>query len=467
MLAGAGWLHVPEHRHLLLGLPIGIVIVAGVALNSSAVQAAGSLAAFAAAVASPPVGVIVFALMAPLKSPLVIPAPGFNAVLAGAILIGCVYRLPIERPVLRAGAPLLFMLGFVVYAGAQQSPEMLAGYSDAEGHYVGFLFYQLATLAVFAVGAAYALRGRNPIPYLAAGLIGAVFAAALAVVTFTAPATGLLGNLLGVSDANGRVVGPFADPNYFGLFEATAITAATALVLVVRSTTARLLLAGVILVIALSMIVSLSRGAMLAALVGLLGLAVSRSWRLGAFAVVAALVLVLFAYPWFVQWRVTADSGGVSAQAYTVLAQSDEGRIAAGLAGPQMFLTSPILGIGFGHYPFVSAHYVGYSIESHDWYMNVLAEQGLAGIVLWLSMLISTGVALWRSTRAARLVGISVLATYAVGSAFLQPPDSVQTSAFAVIAIAAALVGRWGPAIQRQPRVAAPRSSPRRLWTVG
>jgi O-Antigen ligase len=441
--ARVGRLGPSEYRPLLAAIPVGAAIVAGMALNLAPLMAGAALAAFVAAVVSPPVGLAILALLAPLKPPPIIPAPGFNALLVGATLLGCVYRLPIDRPAARTSAPLLLLLGFVLYVSVQQMPELLSGYSGTGGHLVGYLFGQVLTLAGLVVAAAYVLRGRTPVPFVGAALVSALVAAVLAIATFGHPATGPLANLVGVSDAIARVVGPFGDPNYFGLFEATAIAAALAWMVVARSSKLRLLLLGTSVVLALAYATALSRGAAVALLGGLVGLAFTRSRRAGFVAIGVVIVFAAVLYPLFVQLRVTVDTGGPSAQGYAGLAQSDQARIAAALAGPQLFASAPLFGIGFGHYSLMSAQYVGFAIESHDWYVNVLAEQGIVGIALWIPMLATVAVALHRTSRSARSVGYAVLVTYMVGSAFLEPPNSVQTSALAVIVTVAALVGNW------------------------
>src|SRR6185295_9125904 len=116
-------------------------------LGVAPLQIAASVLALIAAVASPPVGLAVLAFMAPLKSPPAIPAPGFNTLLVIAILLGSIYRLPIDRPSLRPSLPILLLLGFILYATAQQVPALASGYSDAQSHHIGYLFIQLATLA--------------------------------------------------------------------------------------------------------------------------------------------------------------------------------------------------------------------------------------------------------------------------------------------------------------------------------
>ena len=294
-----------------------------------------------------------------------------------------------------------------------------------------------------ALAAAYVLRGRTPAPFIAAGILGALIAAILAIAVYASP--GSVTRLVDLSDATARVVGPFGDPNYFGLFQATAIAACLAAAVVIRSGRLRLVLVAVAVVLGIAFSIALSRGALLALAAGILALAFTRSRRAGLLAIGALVLLALVVYPLFLEWRLTADAGRLSAQAYTVLARSDNSRIAAALAGPMMFSTAPLFGIGFGHYELMSGRYTGYAIESHNWYANVLAEQGLVGIALWIPMLVAIAIRLYRSPRAARTVGMTVFVAYATGSAFLQPPLSVQTSAFAVIVVVAALVGRLEP----------------------
>jgi len=430
-------------RGLVLALAIGGAIVAGIALNAVQLQLAASVVAFLAGIASPPVGLAVLAFMAPLKSPPAIAAPGFNTLLVLAILLGSIYRLPIDRPSLRPNLPILLLLAFLLYATVQQVPALTQGYSDEQSHHIGYLFIQLATLTGVVLAAALVLRGRSPVPFLVAGLLGALIAATLALVVAALPA-GSAGSLVDYPKATARPVGPFGDPNYFSLFQATAISACLGVAVVSRSFRIRVALAGLAAVLALGIVIALSRSALIALAAGLIVLAFTRGRRFGFVTLGVLAALVLVAYPLFLEQRLAADAGALPlAQASVGLQRSDASRLAAALVGPQLWATSPILGIGFGEYPLMTARYIGYSIESHNWYMNVLAEQGLVGAALWLPMLGAVAMRLLRLPPTAKVVGLAVFATYIVGSTFLQPPLSVQTSTFAVIAIVAALIGDW------------------------
>ena len=111
-----------EYLALVPATAIVGALVFGLAFQLTAVELAASAAAFVTAVAFPYAGLAILAFAASLVPPPVVPAPGFHAVLVGAILLGCVYRLPIERPRL-APHPVVAILGaFALYALVQQIP---------------------------------------------------------------------------------------------------------------------------------------------------------------------------------------------------------------------------------------------------------------------------------------------------------------------------------------------------------
>jgi hypothetical protein len=443
-----------------LALPIGAVIVAGIGLSNGPVQIAGSVAALVGALLSPVMGLAVLAFMTPLKSPHAIPAPGLNTLLVMAIVLGSVYRLPIDRPRLRPSLPVLLLLGFILYATVQQLPALAGGYADDTSHHVGYLFIQLATLVTLAVAATLVLRDRDPLPFLAAGILGACIGAVLAIAVYVLP-PGSVTNLVDYPNATVRVVGPFGDPNYYGLFQATGIAACAGAFAITRSSRLRLLLAATGLLLLSGMAIALSRAALIALAAGLVALAFTRGRRLGFAMVGIVAVLALVVYPLFLEQRLTADAGARSVAEATIgLQRSDASRLAAALVGPQMWATSPIFGIGFGEYPLTTSRFIGYSIESHNWYMNILAEQGLVGVALWIPMLAATALKLIRLEPIARTIGGAVFVTYVVGSTFLEPPLSVQTSAFAVIVIVAALVGDWSHLARRGWRQELPLDKP-------
>ena len=127
------------------------------------------------------------------------------------------------------------------------------------------------------------------------------------------------------------------------------------------------------------------------------------------------------------------------------LAQSDRERGEAVFAGPRIWATAPLFGVGFGHYSFESARFSGnqFARASHNWYLNVLAEQGLVGIVLWLLLLAAVARELLRRSWEPRIIGLGGLLAFALGSMFLEPPTAYQAVALSILVITAACVGRW------------------------
>ena len=428
-------------------LVIGGAIVAGMALEFAPLTTVAALAAMGVALVSPAVGLALIAFMGPLQPPLVIPAPGFNALLVAAAVLGCVYRLPLDRPRISLSAPMLLLIGFVLYVAVQQTPEMVAGYTGSVGYRSYSLFRELVTGFGTVLVAAYVLPGRSPFPFLAIVLGSATFAAVIAILTVNSPVVGPpIAGLLTHSVIAGRGIGPFGNPNYFGTFEAIAIVTAVGLMFGTRSVRIRWVLLAACVVCGIGVALSLSRGAIIALAAGLACLAFSRFRARIAVGIAAGLLaagLVLF--PIFLDWRLSITNGSDSAASYSGLAQSDAGRGGAALAGPQLFMMSPLFGIGWGQYTPMSVQFTGpgNSINAHNWYVSVLAEQGTVGIVLTTMLLVALVAALRTRPRFPRSVGFGALGAYAVGSLFLEAPTTFETSVLPILVIVAALASDW------------------------
>jgi hypothetical protein len=433
--------------------PIVAAIVLGMALDIAPLATVAAIAAIVVALIAPIIGLAILGFMVALVPPPSIPAPGFDTILVGAILLGCIYRLPIDRPKTRASAPLLIVVAYVLYVLVQQLPEMLGGYAGQDGHDVGYLFGQLLTGFGVIVVAGYLLNGRSPYPVLAMTLAGAGVAGFLAIATYGTTVAGPpLGRLVAISGDLGRATGTFSNPNYLGTFSAIMGVAALSLLTILSSRRVRAALIGVGLVLAAAVLLSLSRGAIIAALGGIAVLVLYRSRVLAVALLGLGLLGVTVIYPAFVQWRLESLTGSASAAAYVIMTESDDSRLAGVLAAPQLFLTSPVIGIGFGHFVPMSAQVSGgLQINAHNWYLTVLAEQGVVGVVMWVLLAVAVVVALRTRAPSAQAVGFGVLGALGAAAFFLEPPTSFQMIAPPLIFVVAALVGEWGP-----ERLAAP-----------
>lgn len=429
-------------------------IVAGMAIGLGTLALAGVMATLAVALVSPATGLVVLAVVSPLSPPLVLPAPGVPPAMVIAILGGCLGRLAIERRPISVGLPLFLALGFVLYVLAQQVPEMLELWAGPQGRETVTMFIQIATVFAAALATALVVRDRSVTIYLVALGIGAGLAAAVALIVYVVPnAPAFVQNLTNEMRITARSIGPFLDPNYFGTFLATAAVLFLASFPMARSRGVRLALAILVALLVAALVTTLSRGAFLALLAGVVALAMTLGRRWAVATLVVSGLSAAIVYPLFSEIRFGETSGSA------IQALNESGRAYAAAAGIRIFESSPLFGVGLGHYTEATVRIAELSapIESHNWYVNVLAEQGIVGIVLWLGLMLAILRAVWLRGGLARRVGIAVLATAAVGGISLQTPASFQTSALTAITLTMAMVGRWDTARDhRRPALSGP-----------
>ena len=206
--------------------------------------------------------------------------------------------------------------------------------------------------------------------------------------------------------AEGRVVALFKDPNVFGAFVIPA-----ALILVEETLRPRLFqLRGVLkglllLILALGVLFSYSRGAWANLAVGLAMLLLVLALRRGGGRkVVLALMLVLVAGVLVAGAVSVSGSGDFLAERARVQSY-DADRLGAWVAGLEPAQRYPF-GAGPGQFEDLA------SISAHSTYVRVLAEQGLPGLIAFSALLIFTlGAALGNA--------VAGRDTYGIGSAAL------------------------------------------------
>ncbi|MCD6726514.1 MAG: O-antigen ligase family protein [Solirubrobacteraceae bacterium] len=235
-----------------------------------------------------------------------------------------------------------------------------------------------------------------------------------------------------------RAAGPFGESNFFALSLATTIP--LQYLLVTRRGWWQLVgIAGIVAVLG-GIVAAGSRGSLLAALAGLaLSAALMKpsarpSWTVRA-AALAALAATALLLP-------TLQSQITSSTERTVSGRATENRIAMA-----MFLDHPVTGVGPDQYPVLYRRYsreIGNdprpSREPHNLYLEVLAEQGLAGALGWLGALLVVGSLVARSGAHRDPVGralLLALATFGVGSVFLH--DSLLRLLYVLIGLTIAL----------------------------
>lgn len=432
------WFDSRDRPVFFVGLVVAGAVLVAMATGSGTLALLACAIALIAAVASPMAGLVVFAFLVALRMPIVFPPPGFHSLLVAAMVIGMLFRLPTERPRFLLGAPAVMLLAFGAYVFLQQLPDMTDGYQGVVGHQVGFQIIQLLTGIGAALIAAMILRGRSPYPVMTALLISACIAAFLSLLTFESLPTGPLAHLVANADEDAiRPSGAFGNPNYFGAYMATAAMLATGLMVFARTRVQRYALMVVLVLFAAALLLAQSRGGIAALCAGLVAQAFVHSRRAGWTVLIVGGLAALVAFPVFVEWRLTNLTGSASPLAYALTERSDAVRYRALLAGPGLFLDSPIVGVGFAHYRYLAG------IEAHNWFMTVLAELGLVGIVLWGLVLAAAAAAVRRTVGVARMIGAGLLVVTVVASVFLEPPVNLQTAALVYLGLAAVLVATW------------------------
>lgn len=444
---------------LATGLVLAGIIVTGMAIGVGVVSLAGVMLSLFVALVSPATGLVVLAVISPLSPPLVLPAPGVPPAMVAAILGGCLGRMAVERRPLSVGLPLFLAIGFMLYLFAQQTPEMLTLWAGPQGRETVTTFIQITTVFVAALATALVVRGRPVTNYLVGLGVGAFIAASVALIVYVVPSPPVfVENLTNEMRITARSIGPFLDPNYFGTFLATAAVLFMAAYPMARSRVVRVAIIVLEVAIVAALVTTLSRGAFVALLAGVLALTLTINWRWTFVTALTSAIVVVLVYPAFSAYRFG------EARSASIQALDESGRQYAAAAGIRIFESSPLFGVGLGHYPEATVRIAELPgpIESHNWYVNVLAEQGLVGIVLWLGLMLIVFRAVWMRDGLARRAGVALLAAAAAGAISLQTPASFQTSALTAIGLTMAMVGLWPRGRASAPAPVVTRVRPRR-----
>lgn len=414
-------------------------------LTAAGYASFATIAGYAAVIVAafvPAIGLAVLILHAPERDLTGFASLGFHFVLGMSILFGCLVRLRNEARRVRVDLLWAIFLAF----GTLALIQVLATPGDLVGEERNFATEQLVGLAAggaLLLAAQHQLRTREWGLYLDCVILSTVVAVglALASVATNGASQSAIPSLYGLGAETERAVGPFNNPNYFGLFVVTGLLVALYRISV-GPPWRRILTTGAAILISVAVVVSFSRGALLAGAAGIITLAFSRSRFVGIATLLVSIVVVVLAYNAFYDARVAVtDPNVVNVQAIGGLQGSDQARLSSGTAGLRLFAIDPVFGIGFGRYHFVSPPYIGFNATpySHDWYVNVLAEQGIVGISLVVAASVAVVARLRRAVPSRRGLALAVLAAYGVGCLFTESPTYLPTSSVAWLVVGGAL----------------------------
>jgi putative inorganic carbon (HCO3(-)) transporter len=187
----------------------------------------------------------------------------------------------------------------------------------------------------------------------------------------------------------------YAGVNGFAAFSAMFCAFILGVLPFIKSIAARLGLWLVLISGVYCLLFAFSRGGYIGFLCGMItvGLLKARRYLVFAFVIVLGWQVLL---PTSVQQRISMTTQGSSSGQFD---SSSEERLTLWRDALDMFKRNPVTGTGFNTYEFM--HRVGPYRDTHNYYLKVLAETGLVGMILFLSMLwmlVSAGWKLYRST---------------------------------------------------------------------
>lgn len=423
---------------LAVGVVLGLLYLAVVALSIG--QAAFLLIAAAAAIALvwPGVGLATLALILPMREPDLFQPLYVVSIVLGSTAFGCLLRLPGDPHELPVRPAIVLAVGYAVYTVISVVPTV-SGYPVAWAPTAALEALRIVSgLGIFLV-AGYLFRSIPWRPVIAIALLGASLAAVLALLPFWH--IGPLGSLAGLLNpqATDRASGGFSNANYLGFLAAQASLLAMGC-WSITPPRYRPLLAVALASLVTATVVSFSRSAYIGTVVGVLVLALLRSRRIALVVAIVAAILAVVLYPTFLEARL-AGNEVLDPSVIAARAQSENWRSLAFAAGISIFLTEPIFGVGYGVFQHLSPPYIGASPAtfSHDAYVQILAEQGLVGVLMVATVLVSLAVSLVRSSHPLRSAGIAMGCGYLVQSFFINSTTSIQISGLLCLTLAAAL----------------------------
>jgi len=206
-----------------------------------------------------------------------------------------------------------------------------------------------------------------------------------------------------VRASNLRVYGTFQQPNPYAGYLNMSLVITLALLLLGRDWLTRLLAGIATGLIGGAFLLTQSRGGQVALLAALLfiiliGIRSIRVWMriiiIGLFAAVGGFLAGVIPLSVFNQVDHFLGLSGISLTNPTTQDYSTAERLAHWIAGLQMYMTHPILGVGIGNYPDVYSHYyitifVNSLGQAHNYYINIAAETGTIGLLVYLFFIAS------------------------------------------------------------------------------
>ncbi len=209
---------------------------------------------------------------------------------------------------------------------------------------------------------------------------------------------------------SGRLQGAFDSPNQLGSFCALVVPVAAALIFGARGARWRLAAGLALVVLLVTLMLSLSRGAWVGAGVALLLMLVRLKEARRLLLILAVPLTIVGFFIWsLTPTKTDVKVVGERARALTVLSPYDDRRVIYKEAFREI-RTHPVLGVGPGGFPVASTRVVSESAtlsyaHAHNLYLNWAAEVGVPSVLIILGFAGALGLAARTASRGARMRG--------------------------------------------------------------
>ena len=196
----------------------------------------------------------------------------------------------------------------------------------------------------------------------------------------------------GRNGSGGRALGSLGQSNELGTFLAMFAVGAVALVPATRSWLGKLVLVGAFVAGTVGVLMSVSRGGMIALGVGIAVVA-WRTSKVLAFVIALALALSPLWAPQYVKDRISGSQVGVEGTDEVAMDSAAEARVETWRTILEVVQTHPLDGVGFAGLVYVLPD-LGSQLgleevkdSAHNTYLRMLAEMGVLGLLLFLWLL--------------------------------------------------------------------------------
>ena len=477
-------LPVPSVRALGLAVGAAAVIGAAVAVRTPSLVFLALAGPLVAVVARPDGATLCFAFGAYLNLPVLLAHDtglhAFHTIFVLLLLVPFAAYVLVRRQALVVTPALCLMIAFLgvlvasaVVSGA--SPTTAASVSGFATE--GLLLYLLVTNAVRTSDM---LRGVVWALLIAGAVMGAVSLWQELTHTYRTAAGGLA--QVNVADAGidgkvrPRLAGPIGEKNRYAQVLLVLIPLALWAARYERQALLRLVAGGCGGLALCGMVLTFSRGAFVAAVVLMLAMLAAGLLRVRhALALVLAFVaLVTIVFPGYVVRLQTLQKADSAASQTSGADGAIRGRATENLAALHAFADHPLLGVGPGEFfarestAYANAldlRFLDTRRRAHNMYLEMAADTGLVGLLVFLGIVATTLVGLWRTARSwdtrgdptraalARALGLSIVG-YLVSATFLQL--AYQRYFWLLIALANSAIWALGREARRRTRPSGP-----------